>query len=178
MTSFSPLTPNGGATPYTYSYTGSLPAGLSFSSSTGAVTGTPTTVSTAVDLVFSVKDANNNFASTTSTVSFTVSAASGFVVQGGLTWMPVTSGDSWTNASVYCANTTINGQTGWRLPTVAELSALYSSGAMDGRGWTLGFTWSSELDGPFGGVHWLVDLSNGKLNGFLDSQTFGVTCVR
>jgi len=75
MASFSPLTPSGGATPYTYSYTGTLPIGLSFNTSTGVVSGTPTAAYTTADLVFSVKDANNVVASTTSTVSFTVGAA-------------------------------------------------------------------------------------------------------
>src|SRR5450830_921360 len=87
MTSFKPLTPSNGATPYTYSYTGTLPSGLSFSASTGAVTGTPTTPYESASLVFSVKDANNAVANTTSTVNFT---AVDYVVQGGLTWMPIT----------------------------------------------------------------------------------------
>jgi hypothetical protein len=73
MPSFSPLTPSGGATPYTYSITsGSLPAGVTLNSSTGAVTGTPTVLYTAANVVFSVKDSNNVVASTTSSVSFTV----------------------------------------------------------------------------------------------------------
>ena len=76
MTSFSPLTPSGGATPYTYSITsGTLPAGLSLNPSTGVVTGTPTATYTTADVVFSVKDANNVVASTTSSVSFSVVAA-------------------------------------------------------------------------------------------------------
>ena len=75
MASFSPLTPSGGATPYTYTYTGTLPAGLSLDASTGAVTGTPTATYATGNVVFSVKDANNVVASTTSTVSFTVSPA-------------------------------------------------------------------------------------------------------
>src|SRR5665647_90688 len=82
MTSFSPLTPSGGATPYTYSYTGTLPTGLSFDTSAGAVTGTPTTTYATANLVFSVQDANNVVASTTSTLSFTVLPA-GYVGQGG-----------------------------------------------------------------------------------------------
>ena len=75
MASFSPLTASGGATPYTYSYTGTLPPGLSFDTSTGAVTGTPTATYPTASVIFSVKDANNVVASTTSTVSFTVGAA-------------------------------------------------------------------------------------------------------
>ncbi len=77
MPSFSPLTASGGATPYTYSHTGTLPTGLSFSTSTGTVTGTPTATYATASLVFSVKDAHKVVASTTSTVSFTVAAGTG-----------------------------------------------------------------------------------------------------
>ena len=76
MTSFSPLMASGGATPYRYSYSGSLPAGLIFNASTGAVTGTPNATFTAGNVVFSVQDANGVVANTTSTVIFTVGAAS------------------------------------------------------------------------------------------------------
>jgi hypothetical protein len=72
---FSPLTASGGTAPYTYSYMGTLPAGLSFNVSTGVVTGLPTATYPTADLVFSVKDVNNVTASTTSTVSFTIAAA-------------------------------------------------------------------------------------------------------
>lgn len=75
MAGFSPLTPSGGTPPYTFSYTGVLPPGLSFSASTGVVTGTPSAVYPASNLVFSVEDANHVVASTTSTVSFTVVGA-------------------------------------------------------------------------------------------------------
>jgi len=76
MSSFSPLTPSGGATPYFYSISsGTLPAGLSLDTTTGAVTGTPTATYTAANVVFSVKDASNVLASTSSTVSFSVVAA-------------------------------------------------------------------------------------------------------
>lgn len=77
MTSFSPLTASGGTTPYTYSYTGTLPTGLGFNASTGVVTGTPTATHSTASLVFSVKDSNNVEASTTSSVSFTVAAGTG-----------------------------------------------------------------------------------------------------
>lgn len=76
MASFSPLTASGGAWPYTFSYTGTLPSGLSFDTATGAVTGTPAVASATASLVFSVKDANGVAAITTSTVSFTVASAS------------------------------------------------------------------------------------------------------
>jgi hypothetical protein len=73
MTSLAPLSAGGGTTPYSYSYTGTLPAGLSFSTSTGVVSGTPSATSAATNVVFSVVDAGNVLASTTSTVSFLVS---------------------------------------------------------------------------------------------------------
>ena len=75
MPSFTPLTASGGTPPYTYGYTGTLPAGLSFNASTGVVTGTPTAVYASADLVFTVSDTNNNVASTSSMVNFTVVAA-------------------------------------------------------------------------------------------------------
>lgn len=72
MTSFTPLTATDGACPYTFSYTGTLPSGLRFNTGTGAVTGTPTATYPTANLVFSVQDANNVVANTTSTVSFSV----------------------------------------------------------------------------------------------------------
>jgi len=191
MTSFTPLTATGGATPYTFSYTGTLPAGLSFNTGTGAVTGTPTAVYPTASLFFSVKDANNVVASTTSTVSFTVAASglpAGYVVQDGLTWMPVTSTlYTWTNANAYCANTTINGVTGWRQPTQTELSALYAAypdnsgiwlgnSVLLGQGWTLGSTWSSTF--YTAGSHSYVYLNNGSVIRSYDTYFEYVSCVR
>ncbi len=74
MTDFTPLTASGGPTPYTYSHTGALPTGLSFDSVAGVVSGTPTAAYAASNLTFSVRDANNNYASATSTVNFKVVA--------------------------------------------------------------------------------------------------------
>ena len=81
----------------------------------------------------------------------------GFVTQGGLSWMPVYfSTKSWSEANAYCTNTAINGQTGWRLPTMDELTSLSDSGAMKDHGWTLNYTWSST---PYaGGSHYTVIL--------------------
>lgn len=92
-----------------------------------------------------------------------------YVSQGGLTWMPVTFGKKWEDANAYCANTAINGQTGWRLPTKDELSALYASGAMKGQGWVLDYTWSSTPD-------YVANLDRGGVSGFGGASY--VTCVR
>ena len=114
----------------------------------------------------------------TSATSFTVPANSvspNFVSQGGLTWMPVTFQDTLSNANAYCTSTTINGQTGWRLPTQAELLALYYSGAMNGQGWTISsstYVWSSAINGN------ILSLVSGNGGTSGDPQTNYVTCVR
>jgi len=54
--SFTP-TSTGGAGTNVFAQTGSLPAGLSFNASTGALTGTPTTIGTSTGLDISVTDA-------------------------------------------------------------------------------------------------------------------------
>jgi len=73
MASFSPLTASGGTLPYTYTHTGALPPGVTMVPSTGVVSGTPTAATaSAVAMTFSVRDANNAVALTTSTVNFSV----------------------------------------------------------------------------------------------------------
>ena len=57
----------------TYSYTGNLPSGLNFSSSTGAISGTPTVAGTAA-ITVTATDANGNSATTN---SFTISVVAG-----------------------------------------------------------------------------------------------------
>jgi len=72
ITTYNPLTASGGTTPYVYSFTGTIPTGLSYSTSTGALSGTPT-VGTAgsFNATFSVTDTLGYKAATTSTVAFT-----------------------------------------------------------------------------------------------------------
>ena len=75
MTRFTPLTGSNGTAPLTYYVSsGTLPSGLTLVATTGAVTGTATTVQAAADIVFAVNDANGSIATTTSTVSFTINA--------------------------------------------------------------------------------------------------------
>ena len=74
ITSFNPFSSvQYGATPYTYFVSaGTLPTGISIDSSTGLVSGTPTVVQGAANVTFSVRDVNNQAATTTSIVGFTV----------------------------------------------------------------------------------------------------------
>jgi hypothetical protein len=190
MTAFAPLAASGGTLPYTYSYTpaigSSFPAGLAFDPATGIVSGTPTGIPVSPTpgvgapnvIVFSVKDASGVVASTTSSVTFVAYAA--YVAEGGLTWMPISPVTmySFSAATSLCAGT-INGMTGWRLPTEAELNALYTSAAMVGRGWVLGATTSSTVaSSTFPTSHYAVDLSNGVDEAISDTLSNLVTCVR
>lgn len=101
----------------------------------------------------------------------------GYVKQGGLTWMPVSSTVYFhSEATVLCAGT-INGQTGWRLPTQDELFALYSSGAMKGQGWSLSSTWSSTPNSTGGHNGVYLDDDSG-VNSTRDTYGHRVSCVR
>jgi hypothetical protein len=104
-----------------------------------------------------------------------VAIKKGYVFQGGLTWMPVSFYEPWLDANDYCTNTTINGQTGWRLPTKDELKSLYDSGAMKGQGGTYRF-WSSTPGGR--DSHYIVLMFNGVIAPFNDTSMYYVTCVR
>ncbi len=72
-TSFTPVTGSGGTTPLAYSVSPTLPAGLSISSTTGAITGTPTVTSAATTYTVTVTDATS--ATAQATFSLKVSAA-------------------------------------------------------------------------------------------------------
>jgi len=72
-TSFTPVTSSGGTTPLTYSISPALPAGLSISSATGAITGTPTAVSAPISYAVTVTDVNGSTA--TANFALTVNSA-------------------------------------------------------------------------------------------------------
>lgn len=73
MASYQAITGTGGTAPYTYSYTGLLPMGLTYSATNGLMTGTPTATYATANMVFSVKDALGVAAGTSVTVAVTVS---------------------------------------------------------------------------------------------------------
>jgi hypothetical protein len=72
-TSFTPVTGSGGTGTLSYSVSPTLPTALTYSLSTGAITGTPTVTSSATTYTVTVTDANS--ATTTATFSLTVNAA-------------------------------------------------------------------------------------------------------
>jgi uncharacterized protein YhjY with autotransporter beta-barrel domain len=69
-TSFTPVTGSGGTSPLAYSVSPGLPPGLSLASGTGAITGTPTVITTATNYTVTVTDTNS--ATATATFSLTV----------------------------------------------------------------------------------------------------------
>lgn len=98
---------------------------------------------------------------------------------GGLTWMSVTRSDTWAKADAFCRGSVIGNQEGWRLPTRAELAALYASGEMANRNWELGPTWAEEMaTGLAAEGHVTVDLRNGdRIERGVDAGAY-VACVR
>ena len=117
----------------------------------------------------------------------TAALPAGYVSEGVLTWMPIsTTKYNWTAANTYCTTTTINGQTGWRLPTQAELSAfatylaLPDQAVLISQGWTLGYSLGSTASSTSAGnyYHFMVDLASGIVNTNFDANSLYVTCVR
>lgn len=92
-TGFTPVTVTGGVGPYGFDVQPALPAGLSMSTSTGEVTGTPTALSDAGSYTVTITDANGASASETFTLGVTDGpAASVTIASKGLTVNRATSG--------------------------------------------------------------------------------------
>ena len=85
ITSYNPVmaTAGTGVSPYIYSYSGTLPTGLNYSSSTGLLSGTPSVSASATSIIFTVTD--NLGVSISATVSIAVSLpyTIGVVLLGG-----------------------------------------------------------------------------------------------
>jgi hypothetical protein len=104
--------------------------------------------------------------------------AAGVVVSNSLTWMPVTFSANWSDASAFCNTSTINGLTGWRLPTEFDLSRLFDSGAMNVPGWTLERTWTSTSGTGVVVSHFVVNLASRIATEQANDNSAYVTCVR
>lgn len=135
--------------------------------------------STAINGTVTIGTGTDNFSVTTAAASL----PAGYISQGGLTWSPnnatVPGGRSnWSAANSYCSTQTINGQTGWRLPTTTELRGLYGSSMLSSPpvGWELDFTWSSTPNGMDG--HDAFALYDDYFDWADDGGSLLVTCVR
>jgi hypothetical protein len=80
--SFTPTT-TGGTTPYTFAQTGTRPPGINFNTSTGVLSGTPTTPGTYSGLSITVTDAASNHAYLSAN-PFTITISAGGCTTGKL----------------------------------------------------------------------------------------------
>ena len=160
------VTASGGTTPYTFSASG-LPSGLTISSSTGAITGTTTTVGTATVSV-TVTDSTTPTAQTaTSSLSITISAATAGVACGNITtgnmgslngYVPFPASNAW-NTNIASAAVDPNSAT--------IISALTGS--------NLHPNFSTPADGNYGIPYVVVDSNstsgvNVDMNGYPDQS--------
>jgi hypothetical protein len=96
-----------------------------------------------------------------------------------LTWAGVSRSDTWANAHDFCATSTIDNKSGWRLPTEAELVALQTSGLIAGHNWALGNTWSSDMGTTAQTAsHVAVNLATGASTERPDIAGSYVSCVQ
>lgn len=126
----------GGVTPYTWSISvGTLPAGLSIGSSTGTISGNPTTTGTS-NFTVQVKDTNNVIA--TKALSIVISAATGgvtrYVAQTAGTFSGGSVCNGQTTISVATFNTTTNsaGNTDYLCGTITTPLTPKGSGSASG----------------------------------------------
>lgn len=105
-------------------------------------------------------------------------AMSGNIVSyGGRNWMPVAFIASWEDANTFCSSTTINGQTGWRLPDDFELTELAKNSVLTDQGWLLGKTWSSKA-ATASASRKTVHLPDGLVADELETNSAYFTCVK
>ncbi|WP_196237396.1 putative Ig domain-containing protein [Bradyrhizobium elkanii] len=112
--SFTPVTGAGGTAPLTYSVSPTLPAGLSFNTASGAITGTPTAAIGATTFTVTVTDANSamataNFSLTVNgavTATTAVASTALTVNRAATTFTPVT-GAGGTGALTYSVSPTL-----------------------------------------------------------------------
>jgi hypothetical protein len=102
------------------------------------------------------------------------------VTVNALAWMGVSDANvnTWDKARAFCEGSIIDGSPDWRLPTEAQLKALFDSKAIDGHGWNLGNTWSSTMGTTASSAsHIAVDLVTGASMERVDTANAYVSCV-
>jgi hypothetical protein len=99
-----------------------------------------------------------------------------YLIYAGRSWTP-TLLNTWANANTFCTTTTINGLTGWRLPTDFELSELKKNVDLTVQGWILSKTWSS-VKGSITDSRITIDLSSGTPSDILEITGAYFTCMR
>lgn len=98
----------------------------------------------------------------------------------GLMWQKATAGPmNWYDARSYASGLSLGGHSGWRLPTVDELQALFYSPCKDTLDVIMDFYWSSSPFPNKSNYAWVVSFRNGGAGyGGYDSFKLRVRCVR
>ncbi|NRD55429.1 DUF1566 domain-containing protein [Corallococcus sp. AB018] len=103
----------------------------------------------------------------------------GTLTSGGLTWVkPGTATVTWMDGKTSCANMVIAGQTGWRMPTMDELTDLWvdkGTSLLAAEGWTLDWIWTMS---PYSSGHQVTRMSTGGVSYSNDTDKQFLTCVR
>jgi len=101
----------------------------------------------------------------------------GFVTRGEVVWMPASFVLDWAKADAFCKNTSIQGKTGWKLPTQAELKALVDSMQLEGQNWATGDAWTADA-GAGSNTHVTVNLASGVAAAPGSDAKAYVSCMR
>jgi len=121
--------------PGAMSYASSLPARASVSGSTATLHGTgPVTITV-------TQAETAMFLAGTKTATLQVTAPGSTLIAAGVAWAPLGPAMYWSSANSSCESMVVGGRDDWRLPTRAELKALYAN-ATQVPSWS--FVWSIE----------------------------------
>ncbi len=123
------LQATGGITPYTWSYTGSLPTGLTLNTSTGAITGTPSAPGT-FNFTAKVTDSEAPAQSATANLSITINAQLAITTSGSLP--PGVINVAYSGATLQATGGVLPYTWSWSGNTPTGLSLNASSGAITG----------------------------------------------
>ena len=162
VTPFTPIQGGGGTTPLAYSISPTLPAGLSISASTGAVSGTPSVTSTATSYTVTVTDANG--ATATNSFQVTVNgpvtatqaiASKGLTINQAVTSFTPVTGSGGTGTLTYSvspilpAGLSLSSTTGAvsGTPSVTAAQTSYTVTVTDGNGATAQATFNLTING-------------------------------
>ncbi|MBV8037235.1 MAG: putative Ig domain-containing protein [Pelomonas sp.] len=189
LTSVVPVMASGGTAPYAYALSSPTLAlsltGLNYDAATGFLSGTTGPVVASAKYTVAVTD---GAAATVSSQFQLTSLPVGYLLFGGLTWSAPDSTKTYTHvdAEALCAGT-VNGTTGWRLPSVAEAQAMLSAqaaiatsnGFLKGVGWPVSssFYWASDI-GSGTNNYYNVNFGTNTPRSAVGTNLYYVTCVK
>ena len=171
MTSFNPFASvSGGVAPYVYSYTGTLPTGITQNTSTGVVSGTPTAGYSTATVTFRVADSAGIVAAVTSPVSFTATVPTytvNYLVVAGGGSGGVLAGGGGGGGGLLSGSTTLSGGTSYTISVGGGAQYVGSGQGKNGFSSNItspapGFTTITTTGGGGGGATPIV---NGALGG-------------